>query len=759
MDESTERMPLRLWVSAVLGCPVDRVQSWVDTFNKERLCEDDIIGTSVQAYLQAANSEREEALYQPFCAMANRVLEWARDHVPGLPTYPIPDLLFVRNDPVVVDNGREEGDNRDADCKPDIVLISQTTCNDLENRPKYQQAPPRKRHKTTGVDWCDIFSLLELKPFPTSRRAAYLVGLIAAWSSKVRGEEPLPAPSLVASGSRPQRPTPSSLQSPGVPLLSEPGTNSNRLKRKPEPFVTEGANQSRKRPRAKRNYLPEIYESDYFLSEKCSVAKEFEDHMARYALEMLSCTRGTRLFFFQCLVVGDIVEFWYCDASGFVRSYQISWVREFDKFAAILVAIACCDYAHFGLDIPNLSPPAPDLNPSIPPMSLTGYSTTMRHPTLDIDVKVTLGSEVFTQYSLVGRHTCVYDVTTEPPVSPDPLVIKMSLQSVCRTPEQELLALADGFPVSEHLPKAFMWTDRATEWRLAHGVRGLMFLQNDEDETYEERCQRHIVFKKYKPIESVISSSNMDHVFNQLLDCLHELRYEVNMLHRDISLSNLMYEMRGTVVWLILNDFDLATRLDEHGRPLGATGSHRMGTLPFMSVDLIKHPEMLHLLRHDLESAFFVALWCGIRLPSGQKIDAARRDVLLSWEQHGLNAILKAKAQIFANSDSFFQLVPGEIPISPEFCQYEMWFDGFWKVFFDGYQKLADHHRRLAVIQRDLRVKRINENQAEGLIKAANSKFNFETLNDAVTYTKIKAALESCKPDLATYVPGFVSEM
>ncbi|CAL1697096.1 unnamed protein product [Somion occarium] len=736
MDESTERLPLELWVSTVLGCPVDRIQSWVDIFNKERLCEDGTIGTSVQAHLHAANNEREEALYQPFCVMANRVLAWARDHVPGLPAYP--DLLFVRNDPVVVDNGREEKGNRDADRKPDIILISHTTCNDLENRPRYQQTPPRKRHRTTGVDWSDIFSLLELKPFPTSRRAAYLVGLIAAWSSKVRGEEPLPEPSPVASGSRPQRPTPSSLQSPGVPLLSEPGTSSNRLKRKPEPFVTEGANQSRKRPRAKRNYLPEIY----------------ENHMARYALEMLSCTRGTRLFFLQCLVVGDVVEFWYCVASGFVRSYQISWVREFEKFAAILVAIACCDYAHFGLDIPNLSPPAPDLSPSIPPMSLTGYSTTMRHPTLDIDVKVTLGSEVFTQYSLVGRHTCVYDVTTEPPISPDPLVIKMSLQSVCRTPEQELLALADGFPVSEHLPKAFMWTNRATEWRLAHGVRGLMFLQNDEDEAYEERCQHFIIFKKYKPIELVLSPCNMDHVFNQLLDCLHKLRYEVNMLHHDISLSNLMYEMRGTVVWLILNDFDLATRLDEHGRPLGATGSHRTGTLPFMSVDLLERPETPHFLRHDLESTFFVALWCAIRLPSGQKSDPSRRDILLSWEQHGLDTILNSKTQLYASHNSFARFVPGKIPFSPGFSRYERWLGRFWSVLFEGYMALGIHQKRISDILTDLRGDDITKEEAEQEIKAII--FDAETFDGKITYARIKAALSLCKGRLAERIPDFV---
>ena len=39
---------------------------------------------------------------------------------------------------------------------------------------------------------------------------------------------------------------------------------------------------------------------------------------------------------------------------------------------------------------------------------------------------------------------------------------------------------------------------------------------------------------------------------------LHDLRYKANMLHRDISVNNIMYQMRNGRHHFVLIDFDMA---------------------------------------------------------------------------------------------------------------------------------------------------------------------------------------------------------
>lgn len=96
------------------------------------------------------------------------------------------------------------------------------------------------------------------------------------------------------------------------------------------------------------------------------------------------------------------------------------------------------------------------------------------------------------------------------------------------------------------------------------------------------------------------------------------------MLHRDVSVNNIMYEMRNGGYHFILIDFDMAVILPTAAEgSLAASSSHRTGTLPFMACELIfDAAESLepgwkpiqHLLRHDYESLFWVSLWCVLTL-------------------------------------------------------------------------------------------------------------------------------------------------
>jgi serine/threonine protein kinase len=78
--------------------------------------------------------------------------------------------------------------------------------------------------------------------------------------------------------------------------------------------------------------------------------------------------------------------------------------------------------------------------------------------------------------------------------------------------------------------------------------------------------------------------------------------YEVpKILHRDISLNNLMLRKAGNVYTGVLNDLDLAVNVDVKS----TSSKHRTGTKPFMAIDLFRPVPTVHRFRHDLESSLF----------------------------------------------------------------------------------------------------------------------------------------------------------
>lgn len=96
----------------------------------------------------------------------------------------------------------------------------------------------------------------------------------------------------------------------------------------------------------------------------------------------------------------------------------------------------------------------------------------------------------------------------------------------------------------------------------------------------------------------------------------HNLYNEARILHRDISVGNLMYDLRDGILYGIVNDYDNAVILDQDGNPQAPPSTHRTGTIPFMALDLLApEPPARHLYRHDLESFFYVLVWTAVFFP------------------------------------------------------------------------------------------------------------------------------------------------
>jgi len=411
----------------------------------------------------------------------------------------------------------------------------------------------------------------------------------------------------------------------------------------------------------------------------------------------------------------------------------------------------------------------------------------------------------------------VYEIDTAPKISDKALVLKMLMQVCGRIPEQVILDRARAKGV-RHLPEVHMHSETSSEWRLSHGVRGRIpksakqkvkrkgkgvgtAKEGDEEkekskgkqrtekdkakakepepepkddvtgregdvsggeadnseEYYGDRSQRLIVFTKYTPLEQVLNAENMDPLFMQLLDCLHDLRYLALIVHRDISITYLMIEIIDGIISLVLNDFDLATFVNTDGSPAASKSSkHRAGTLPFMAYEILKEPRTTHYLRHDLESAFYVAFWCAVKLPFNTALESARREALLNWETGSLTTIVDAKHTAITSA---FDHALGKIALSKGFENYDNWLACFHKAFLLGYQAHTNYSTTLVEIKsgeawltskassKDRKtLNRIKKKKASvDILKERVKFFDVETMQEQVTVAEIKKAMESAR--------------
>lgn len=241
---------------------------------------------------------------------------------------------------------------------------------------------------------------------------------------------------------------------------------------------------------------------------------------------------------------------------------------------------------------------------------------------------------------------------------------------------------------------------------------------------------------------------------------LHDLRTKAKILHRDISLSNLMCKTdkdSGSVT-LILNDFDLAAKVNEKGEPVVANLSeHRTGTLPFMAVDILKHlTDKTHYLRHDLESVFWVALWCLIKLPDSKNDNdkKRRREMVLNWEHGGIDAICKTKGDIVKSAEEF-----GKLTFTPEMQCYDQWIVGFWDVINRSYDFL--HRQEAATLWAKKypgvhKPSWIRDQRGESFLTPGGSDVDRETLGGNITCSAIMAYLKEWEGFYSAGVEGLI---
>lgn len=106
-----------------------------------------------------------------------------------------------------------------------------------------------------------------------------------------------------------------------------------------------------------------------------------------------------------------------------------------------------------------------------------------------------------------------------------------------------------------------------------------------------------------------------------------------HVLHRDLSINNVMFgvTLEGKPYGVLI-DWDLAIDVEaKAGVGYAASASHRTGTGPFMAIDLLESPkDSPHFYRHDLESFFYILIWCACGFLLGG-VELQERMSIGSW--------------------------------------------------------------------------------------------------------------------------------
>lgn len=166
------------------------------------------------------------------------------------------------------------------------------------------------------------------------------------------------------------------------------------------------------------------------------------------------------------------------------------------------------------------------------------------------------------------------------------------------------------------------------------------------------------------------------------------------MLHRDVSVNNIMYEVRGGKYYFILIDFDMAVTVAEDGEEFTYVTSsrHRTGTLPFMAYELVRDAAdaamdknwvpIKHRLRHDWASLFFISVWCVCQLTDGltrDQADALQTHATLMESGKSLADLANRKKEFCTTSVN--RTTSHSFVLPPVAQQLMDWFDG-WTFLF-----------------------------------------------------------------------------
>ncbi|KAF9004514.1 hypothetical protein BDZ89DRAFT_1169185 [Hymenopellis radicata] len=352
---------------------------------------------------------------------------------------------------------------------------------------------------------------------------------------------------------------------------------------------------------------------------------------ASYAMEALSLT-PLRSHFIMSLVDRTRLQLMYYDASVILVASPVDMSTGEGKafFLSMVIALHRMNAVDRGFRniihdhqefTHNLGFMAEKLGDS---KGTRVWSNLLKNMVLETSFGCYVITEVlFRQAGIIGRLTYVVRAHRKDRPT-ESVVIKISCPSLSREPEEKLVNAArdaaikiggESHWVLNHLPKILHAEDIKTSAGSTQD-RVASFLNEEASYVaggkyhYEYRTLHIVILEELFPINTLPCASDFAQVFFDVLNCHKWLHDVPRILHRDISMSNIMYRYGDDgAVYGVLNDMDLSSLVADL-EDQKATSFMRTGTPPFMAVDLLRshRSELVHLYRHDLESLFYVML-------------------------------------------------------------------------------------------------------------------------------------------------------
>ncbi|KAG6109305.1 hypothetical protein E4U31_007005 [Claviceps sp. LM219 group G6] len=176
-------------------------------------------------------------------------------------------------------------------------------------------------------------------------------------------------------------------------------------------------------------------------------------------------------------------------------------------------------------------------------------------------------------------------------------------------------------------------------------------IATDQPTEPTNRVHRRVIVQDFgKPI---YTASSLQELLACLEGCIegHQSLYDIGVLHRDISINNLMIneDPQNPSQRYFLIDLDLAINT-KRKQPSGALG--RSVTRAFIAIGLL-YPDVKHSFAHDLESFFWVLFWICIHYDGPNKVKTPSR--FECWNYLPNVQLAEAKLGIASGEKAFFK--------------------------------------------------------------------------------------------------------
>ncbi|KAJ7067136.1 hypothetical protein C8F01DRAFT_1120406 [Mycena amicta] len=251
----------------------------------------------------------------------------------------------------------------------------------------------------------------------------------------------------------------------------------------------------------------------------------------------------------------------------------------------------------------------------------------------------------------------------------------------------------------------------------------ILYKEEKAFEEYSSQRLLRIVFQEeIHPITELTTAADLQEAFRGVFECHRWLYEKAEIMHRDVSLKNLMYRRIDGKVYGVLNDFDLSVFRDDAHL---STSHLRTGTKPHMALDLlVLGPPPPHLYRFNLESLFYP------EYHDGKKI-VNLKPPFDAWDHLPITLLCDNKWR-------FITTPILEVSPTPKFLKLEPFMEDLYDMFMEGYNARGPGK---AVIARRRRLRALAPTNSD------EYHFDEETLGGNITFEKFAKILNDQDPN------------